>query len=124
MKDKTLRLYPNIVKEHRDIEKRGLLALVKDHLIDLSFLEREISYSENSAGDKVAKDPEIHLELGAMQESKDVNVASKVASDSAEALDEYKKVHQVRSLTDSNIPRDPLLTPLMSTFDPPRHNTA
>ncbi|KAF5325391.1 hypothetical protein D9619_009884 [Psilocybe cf. subviscida] len=61
MKDEVLRQYPNIVREHRDIEQRGLLTLVKDHLIDLSFLDKEISYRESPAGKKVRVDEEIHL---------------------------------------------------------------
>ncbi|KAF5327807.1 hypothetical protein D9619_004715 [Psilocybe cf. subviscida] len=120
MKNETLRLYPNIVKEHRDIEKRGLLALVKDHLIDLSFLEKEISYSENLSVDKITVDPESHLEN--MQES--VDTVSR-ASVSVEALnaDGNEKSHLARSLTDSNIARDPTRTPLMMSFEPPRHST-
>ena len=39
MKKEALRLYPNILEENHVLEKRGLLALLRDHLIDLSFLE-------------------------------------------------------------------------------------
>ncbi len=39
MKKEALRLYPNILEENRALEKRGLLSLLRDHLIDLSFLE-------------------------------------------------------------------------------------
>lgn len=36
-----MRLYPNILNENKDVGKRGLLALLRDHLIDLNFLEKE-----------------------------------------------------------------------------------
>ena len=39
MKKEALRLYPNILEENHVLEKRGLLSLIRDHLIDLSFLE-------------------------------------------------------------------------------------
>ena len=39
MKKEALRLYPNILEENHVLEKRGLLSLLRDHLIDLSFLE-------------------------------------------------------------------------------------
>lgn len=39
MKKEAMRLYPNIVEENRSLEQRGLLSLLRDHLIDLSFLD-------------------------------------------------------------------------------------
>ena len=39
MKKEALRLYPNILEENRALEGRGLLSLLRDHLIDLSFLD-------------------------------------------------------------------------------------
>ncbi|KAF5315033.1 hypothetical protein D9619_007477 [Psilocybe cf. subviscida] len=41
MKEETLRLYPNILKEHQEGPHRGMLALLRDHLIDLSFIEND-----------------------------------------------------------------------------------
>ncbi|KAF5315339.1 hypothetical protein D9619_007482 [Psilocybe cf. subviscida] len=41
MKEQILRQYPNILKEHQEGPHRGMLALLRDHLIDLSFIEKD-----------------------------------------------------------------------------------
>ena len=41
MRKECLERYPQILKEHCSPERRGLLSLLRDHLINLDFLDNE-----------------------------------------------------------------------------------
>ena len=59
IKEEYKRQYPQIVSEQQAPETRGLVALLRDHLIDLSFLEEKPATSEVVKADPVgARDVE------------------------------------------------------------------
>ncbi|KAF5315036.1 hypothetical protein D9619_007478 [Psilocybe cf. subviscida] len=74
MKEETLRLYPNIVNEHKELGKRGLLALLRDHLIDLNFLEKEFIDTPGPVGDQ-DNVPLMDIERPAVEDSKESHTA-------------------------------------------------
>ncbi len=63
MKKEALRLYPNILEENNVLEKRGLLSLIRDHLIDLSFLDDKQDNSSISLKSRVKMGDEEQVDV-------------------------------------------------------------
>ena len=59
MKEACLARYPNIIAEKNNPAERGLLALLREHTIDLSFLEEEdIDHHRRERGERRAHNVE------------------------------------------------------------------
>ncbi|KJA25454.1 hypothetical protein HYPSUDRAFT_213835 [Hypholoma sublateritium FD-334 SS-4] len=69
MKKEAKRLYPNIMEENRSLEQRGLLSLLRDHLIDLSFLDDKNDNSSGSLEGRIKKSDEERVDSGKVEKS-------------------------------------------------------